>query len=129
MTTLPDAQTQLDSAGCLECLTDYQLLLIQTVLLIKNSGGTVPVTIDQANQLLIDAGCLECLTTYQLLLIQTQALFNISQGSGSCLSCSDSDPVLPPPSGCSCSFHYNRLAASFWSWNSTTASWDQLIGG
>lgn len=129
---ITDVNSLLDQSKCIaDCTMEGQRQAIMVLLLADIAGETM-ASLEDIQAKLSDAGCLECLTSFQLQVIQTQLLLDISSGSSStgssCLSCSDSDPVLPPIAGCTCSFHYNRLLASFWAWNSTTASWDKLIG-
>jgi len=131
MTTELVAQEKLDEAGCLNCFTVYQLLLIQTQLLfdILNGAGTM-TTFDQAQSKLNDANCLSCFTSYQLQLIQSQLLFDISSGGSggaSCLLCGAINPVAAPT--CTCALYYNTANGSFWYWDNGLLTWVMLIGG
>lgn len=131
--TLTDVNSLLDDAKCIEsCTTDGQRQAI-TVLLLADIAGESMTSLDDIQAKLNDAGCLECLTSFQLQLIQTQLLIDISAGGSSggvnCITCSDFDPVAAPPTGCTCGIHYNNLSGGLWTWNSTTLSWDQKIGG
>lgn len=88
-------------------------------------------TFEQAQAKLDEAHCLACFTGGQLQLIIAQLLFDIANGSGggttgSCLTCSDADPVAAPT--CTCAIHINRATGSLFYWDDNLAIWIKLVG-
>lgn len=60
------------------------------------------------------------------LLCDIKALLAGEGGSSGIVSAGDVDPALAPVG--SVGFYYNRVAGSFWSWDSTLGAWVKLIG-
>ncbi len=112
-------------------LSAHQLELVKVVLLCRILQANDPMASCDVQSLLNDANCFACLFPFQLSVIQTQLLCEILSGGGgggsSCLLCGTVDPVVAPV--CDCALYYNRATASFWYFDSGTATWVMLIGG
>lgn len=119
----------LAEAACFCGLTNGEIEKVKLALLCRLWSQNNPMATCDASELMLAARCFDCLNPHQIDIIQTQLLCEILQSGGggtSCLLCGDTDPVDTPP--CDCATYYNKVAGSFWVWDSDSSTWFALIG-
>lgn len=125
----------LNTAGCFNNLTSYQLQVVETALLCSILQQANPVATCDPLAILEANPCMSNLTPYQLQVISAELLCEILQvggggGANACLVAQSGGPVAPCPVSFGIGYDPDTTSPTvgqFWYWDQTDSAWVKFI--